>query len=189
MKRWLAIILCLAFLHIGTALAQETGDHATKEDVQKMFDVMHSRKQFDAIMDVMKQQLPALTKGVMAKQLPNATPEETARLNEFVNAQTQRMFEGMPFDDLMQVMMPAYQHHFTHGEIQEVTRFYSSPVGQKLLTELPAVMGEYMQAAGPIMQKWMQGQMAELKTSAEQYAKTLRKEKSHTAAPSAKPTS
>lgn len=189
MKRWLTIFVCLAFLPIGTAIAQQSDDHATKEDVQQMFDVMHSRKQFDAMMDVIRQQLPALTRGVVANQLPNATPEEIAKLNDFMNRQTQKMFEDMPFDGLMQAMMPAYQRHFTHGEIQEVTRFYSSPVGQKFLAELPAVMGEYMQAARPIMQKWTQKQVEELKTGAEQYAKTLRKEKSHASAPRAKPAS
>jgi len=96
------------------------------------------------------------------------------------------MFEAMPYDELMQAMVPAYQHHLTHGEIQEIIRFDSSPVGQKMLEELPAIMGESMQAAAPIIQKWMQGRMNELKTSVESYAKTLREEKTRTTAPSVK---
>ncbi len=188
MKRWLAIILCLVVLPIEAALAQQPDDHATKEDVQKLLDVTHcSRERFAAIMGVITKQLPAMGNEVITNQLPNATPEEKAKLNEFLNLQTQKMFEAMPYDELMQAMVPAYQHHLTHGEIQEIIRFDSSPVGQKMLEELPAIMGESMQAAAPIIQKWMQGRMNELKTSVESYAKTLRKEKTCTTAPSVKP--
>jgi hypothetical protein len=172
--RYWAIILCLAFLPAGAAFAQKPGDPATKEDVQKLFDVMHSRKQFDAIMDTLKQQIPGLTKSTLQKQLPNATAEETAQLNAFVKDATEKMFQNMPFDELMQAMMPAYQHHFTHGELQELIQFYSTPLGQKLLTEMPAILAEYMQAAAPVIQKWTKAQMADLKASSEAYAKKMK---------------
>ncbi len=182
MKRWWAVILCFAFLPFSAAFAQQAGDPATKEDVQKLFGVMHSRKQFDAVMDVMKRQLPALTKGALADQLPNATPEETARLQAFVNDSADKMFQNMPFDELMQAMIPAYQHHFTHGEMQELIQFYSSPLDKKLLAEMPAILTEYMQAATPIIQKWTHSQMADLQVSAEEFAKRLKEQKTPPAA-------
>jgi hypothetical protein len=52
-------------------------------------------------------------------------------------------------------MIPAYQNHFTRGDIQAMNAFYSSPVGQKVLEQLPAVMQEGMQAAMPIMSKYV----------------------------------
>lgn len=174
MKRCLAVILCLALLPAAAAFAQQANDPATKEDVQKLFEVTHSRGQFAAVIDVMKRQLPALTKSVMEKQLPNATPEQIARMNAFANEMMAKMFQNMPYGELMQAMVPAYQHHFTHGEIQELIRFDSSPLGQKFIAQMPAIMAEYMQAATPVMQKWMQGYLEDMKASAEEYAKKLK---------------
>lgn len=189
MKRWLAVILCLAFVPLSAAFAQQPGDPATKEDVQQLFDIQNSRKLFDSIMTAMKQQLPALTKSALDKQLQNATPEETARMDAFMNDSMEKMFQHMPFDELLQAAMPAYQHHFTHGEIQELIQFYSSPLGKKLLAEMPAIMTEYMQAATPVLQKWMKAQMADLQASAEEYARKLKEEKSPACASQVKPAS
>jgi hypothetical protein len=174
MKRWLAVILCLACLPVAAAFAQQPGDPATKEDVQKLFDIQNSRKLFDSIMTAMKQQIPVMTKSAMSKQLSNATAEQTAQLNAFMDDSVEKMFQNMPFDELMAAAMPAYQHHFTHGEMQELIQFYSSPLGKKLLAEMPAIMTEYMQAATPVIQRWMKSQMADLQVSAERYAKTLK---------------
>ena len=185
MKRWLTIILCLAFLPISVAFAQPPGDPATKEDVQKLFDLMQSRKIFVSLIGAMKQQIPALSKSALENQCPNATPEETARLNAFMNEWVEKMFQNVPFDELMQAAMPAYQHHFTHGEMQELIHFYSSPLGKKLLAEMPAIMTEYMQAATPVIQKWEKEQMADLQARAEKFAKELKEKKT---TPNAKPT-
>jgi hypothetical protein len=52
-------------------------------------------------------------------------------------------------------MIPSYQKHFTRGDIQAMNAFYSSPVGQKVLQELPDVTQEGMQAALPIISKYL----------------------------------
>ncbi len=50
-------------------------------------------------------------------------------------------------------MVPAYQKHFTKGDMDALIAFYSTPTGQKVLRELPAVTAEGMQAMMPIMRK------------------------------------
>jgi hypothetical protein len=60
------------------------------------------------------------------------------------------------FDQLTDAMIPAYQKHFTKSDIVAINTFYSSPVGQKVLEELPAVMQEGMQTAMPILTNYMQ---------------------------------
>jgi hypothetical protein len=182
MSRWFAVLF-LAFISLTAALAQQPSDPATKEDVQKLFEVQNSRKTFDSIMTVMKQQMPAVTRAAIAKQLPNATPEETARLNAFMSDSLEKMFQNMPFDELMQASMPVYQHHFTHGEMQKLIQFYASPVGKKLLAEMPAIISEQMQASAPIIQKWTAAQMADLQVRAEEYARTLKDSKRQVAPP------
>ena len=122
-------------------------------------------------------QLNRIKKSATQKSCPGATPEQKAQVNAFLNDRMDKMFQSMPIDDLMQVMMPVYQHHFTHGEMQELIRFNSSPVGKKLLAEIPAIMTESMQAAMPIIQKWQSGQMDDLQTSVLEYAKTLKADK------------
>src|SRR5439155_13694987 len=49
---------------------------------------------------------------------------------------------SMPFDEMMDAMVPTYQKHFTRGELDALTAFYSSPTGQKILREMPAIMSE-----------------------------------------------
>jgi hypothetical protein len=61
--------------------------------------------------------------------------------------------------------------------MQELIQFYSSPLGKKLLAEMPAILTEYMQAATPIIQKWTNSQMAGLQATAEDFAKKLKAQK------------
>ena len=52
-------------------------------------------------------------------------------------------------------MVPAYQKHLTKGDIDNLVAFYSTPTGSKLLKEMPSMTGEAMQAAMPVMSKYM----------------------------------
>ena len=65
------------------------------------------------------------------------------------------LIKGMPADEIIQAMIPSYQKHFTRSDIQAMNAFYSSPVGQKVLQELPEVTQEGMQAALPIISKYL----------------------------------
>ncbi len=65
------------------------------------------------------------------------------------------LVKGMPIDEITQAMIPAYQQHFSKSDIEAMNAFYSSPVGQKVLQQLPAVMQEGSQAAMPIMSKYL----------------------------------
>ena len=65
------------------------------------------------------------------------------------------MLNNMPLDEMMQSMVPVYQKHFTHGDIDALIAFYSAPIGQKVLREMPAITAEAMQSMMPIMSKQM----------------------------------
>src|SRR5258708_39633624 len=73
------------------------------------------------------------------------------RMNEMMDD----MMKDMPFDEMMQAMVPSYQKHLTKGDVDSLVAFYSSPTGQKVLRELPAIMGEAMEAMMPIMRRQM----------------------------------
>jgi hypothetical protein len=50
-------------------------------------------------------------------------------------------------------MIPVYQKHFTQGDVNALIAFYSSPTGQKILNDMPAIMSDSMQSVMPIMRQ------------------------------------
>jgi uncharacterized protein len=54
---------------------------------------------------------------------------------------------------MIDALIPIYQRHLTETDIDSVIVFYSSPAGQKLLKEQPAMMAEGMKAGQDIMLK------------------------------------
>jgi hypothetical protein len=46
-----------------------------------------------------------------------------------------------------------YQRHLTKTDVEELIRFYSSPVGQKIVREQPQILRESMQAGAEIQHK------------------------------------
>lgn len=49
-------------------------------------------------------------------------------------------------DDLVNMVIPIYDQNFSEEEINGMLAFYSSPVGQKVLSKLPVILNESMQA-------------------------------------------
>ncbi len=175
MKRTLAALLCFVFLSIGSLFPQQPAAPApaTQEDVQKLFEVMQSRKLMDGIMEAMKQRLPEMTADMIKKQVPNASMEDMAQIQVFANEQVAKMIATMPVDEMLHAMIPAYRQHFTHDDVQQLTQFYSSPIGKKFLAEMPALMDESSRATEPVLRKWQESMMADMQKSAEEFAKKL----------------
>jgi hypothetical protein len=152
MKRILiALILCLALG--GSFVAQQRGadSPATAEDVQKYLDVMHSRDMMQQMVDAMSKPMHQMVHDQFEKDRDKLPPDFEVRMNRMM----EDMFKGMPFDEMLQAMVPVYQKHFTKGELEALVAFYSSPTGQKVLREMPAILAESMQSMMPIMSKQM----------------------------------
>jgi hypothetical protein len=153
MKRFLvAALLFLAFG--GNILAQQTAadDPATKEDAERYLQAIHSP-------DMMKQMVEAMSKSVhqmvhdqFMKDKDKLPADFEARTNKMIDD----MMRDMPFDEMMQAMVPVYQKHFTKGDIDAFVAFYSTPTGQKMLREMPAIAAEAMQSVVPVMRKQME---------------------------------
>jgi hypothetical protein len=54
--------------------------------------------------------------------------------------------------ELVELIVPIYDRHFTHQEIKELIAFYQSPLGVKLIQKMPAITQESFQAG----QQWGQ---------------------------------
>ena len=149
MKRLLiAAILCAGFSWTG--LAQTAADApATKEDVQRYFEAVHSHDMMLKMLEAMSKPMHQTTHEQCERDKDKLPADCEARINKMMDD----MMKEMPFDQMMQAMVPAFQKHFTKGDMDALIAFYSTPTGQKMLQELPAVIAEGMDAMMPIMRK------------------------------------
>ena len=69
------------------------------------------------------------------------------------NQKADAMMKDMPWDEMIKAMVPSYQKHFTKGDMDTLTAFYTSGTGEKVLREMPAIMAESMQTMMPIVRK------------------------------------
>ncbi|MGA8284142.1 MAG: DUF2059 domain-containing protein [Candidatus Sulfotelmatobacter sp.] len=120
-------------------------DAASKEDVQKLFDVMASRDQMAQMMQKVFAQMRTLNRDEIKKRHPDITAAQLATMDR----QSEELLKNFPLDEMLSDMIPVYQRHFTKTEIDSFTSFFSSPVGQKYLHEIPAVTAETMRAVYP----------------------------------------
>ena len=170
MKRLLlvcGVVLVLSW----TCVAQTSDDDsaATKEDVERYLQAVHSQ-------DLTKKTVTAMAKGMhqmMHEQYLKHRDELPADYEAKMNARMDAMFENMPWDQMIQAMVPVYQKHFTKGDIDNMVAFYSSPTGEKILREMPAIMADAMQEMMPIMTKYMDNVKETLLKTNERYDRPI----------------
>jgi hypothetical protein len=168
MKHFLVgVILCLTFT--GSGLAQDTGADApaTKEDVEKYLHAVHSQDMMRKMMDAMVKSMQQMTHDRYLKDKDKLPADFEARTNKMMDD----MVKDMPFDEMIQAMVPAYQKHFTKGDMDSLLAFYTSPTGQKLLRELPAITAESMTAMMPIMRQHMDAMTRRLQQQTDEMLK------------------
>ncbi len=145
-------MLAACLLSISLSAAQTTvsiaPDAASKEDVQKLFDVMASRQQMAQMMQQLFAQMQSMSREQLKKRHPDISEADLARMDQ----QSEDLLKSFPMDDMLNDMVPVYQRHFTKSDIDALTVFYSSSAGQKLLHEMPAVTAETMRAVYPKIQ-------------------------------------
>ncbi len=120
-------------------------DAPSKEDVQKLFDVMASREQMAQMMKQVFAQMRSLNRDEIKKRHPDITDADLARMDH----ESEDLLKNFPLDEMLSDMIPIYQRHFTKTDVDALTSFYSSPAGQKYLHEIPAVTADTMRAVYP----------------------------------------
>jgi hypothetical protein len=152
MKR-LIITASLCLVWCLTGFAQQNADApASKEDVQRYLDAVHSHDMMQKMVDAMAKPMHQMIHEQFLKEKDKLPPDFEDRMNKLMDD----MFRDMPFDEMMQAMIPSYQKHLTKGNINDLVAFYSTPTGQKLLREMPEIMAEAMQAMMPIMRTYVE---------------------------------
>lgn len=143
-----ALVFCMFLASAGHAQQNSADAPASKADVERFLDAMHTRDMMTQMVTVMKNQEHQMTHQMITKQ-KNLPPDFEVKTSKMIDD----MMDNMPIDDLLQAMIPVYQRHFTKGDIDALVAFYNSPTGQKMVKELPAITAESMQASSGIMQK------------------------------------
>jgi hypothetical protein len=157
MKRhsaFLAVIILVATAVFAQQPTSSKGDDAaSKEDIQKLFEIMQihqqMRQQMRQVMDAMMKQQTAMIDETLKKRYPQTSAEKIARANRMI-AETMK---DMPMDAMLDDMIPIYQRHFSKTDIDAMSTFYASPTGQKMMREMPVLTSESMQASYARMQK------------------------------------
>ncbi|HLI16864.1 MAG TPA: DUF2059 domain-containing protein [Rhodanobacteraceae bacterium] len=123
----------------GTAQAQAAapapgGGGATAQQVRELMETMGTKRLMVQMMDQMT--------SIIARGFP-CVPQD----------KLEATFGGSQgIDELMNQVIPVYQQHFTTADVQGLEKFYRSPLGQKVLQQMPLIMRQSMQ----IGQKWGQ---------------------------------
>ncbi|HEV8492860.1 MAG TPA: DUF2059 domain-containing protein [Candidatus Angelobacter sp.] len=148
-------------------------DAPTQDQVMKLLDLLQVRKSMALMMDGMKQAMKQGAEEAFRERVPNPTPKQLEALNGMVDD----MMADMPLNELIEAMVPIYRRHLNKSDVDEVIRFYSSTVGQKLLREQPQMIQEGMQAGVEIQQKRMDQMMAKIRERTEKMAEEEEKDK------------
>ncbi|WP_053077223.1 DUF2059 domain-containing protein [Chromobacterium sp. LK11] len=170
LKPLLAAGLCAALFHAGPALAAEDSAAAAKALLQAM--------RYDEMIVQTMQQMEATMQQQMEQQLWQSQPNcaQTPACKDKVGASLQQLrktqqayFQSAETRKLLhEVQVQALSKHFSVAEIREMSAFYQTPTGSKMLRLMPKIVAE----TGPaVMQDLNQRLLPELKRQMDEFAR------------------
>jgi len=155
----------LLFLTASALLAQvpvsANENPATREQIQKLFEVMQIRQQSHLMMDSIQRQMQAMTTQTIKARYPQINGAELARATKI----SEESLKAVPVDELLDDMIPIYQRHLSQTDVDAMIVFYSSPTGKKLMQEMPEITQEAMQVSYNRMQKQIDEVMQQVEDS------------------------
>jgi uncharacterized protein len=125
---------------------------ATKDEVEEYFAVMHIRENMQAMKDSMAKQ----SHQMVHEEIQESGASLPADFEERMDKLMDEMTNDFPVENLVEAIVPVFQQHFTRNDLEAITTFYSTPVGQKLLNEQPALTQDSMQVAYGVLEKQME---------------------------------
>ena len=121
----------------------------TREEVLHFMQLLNVRDQIRQAMAGTLEQAKRSARQVLASKTEHPTSAQFAELDRTV----EEAFKSISVDDVLSVVVPVYQKHLTRGDLETVLAFYSSPVGQKLLHEMPAMTTETIEASNTVLEQ------------------------------------
>lgn len=130
--------------------------------VKTMFDAMEMRKNMTAMYAEMQKAMPAMMRQQVLAMI-QADPQLNAEQKKEAIAKAEQMLPGVAqavnkvfndpalIDEMLGEMVPLYANNYTVDEIKQLTTFYKSPVGRKMMTLTPKLSAEGMAIGQRIM--------------------------------------
>ena len=128
-------------------------DAPSREDVLKLFEMLQISKTMDAVVKAAKEQSRLMAEQMIQEKVPDATAAQKKQFEDMMDDVFAEAMGPKVMSEIMDATIPVYQRHLTKSDLQAMMDFYSSPVGQKLLREQPAMVQESMQAAAGIEER------------------------------------
>jgi hypothetical protein len=124
----------------------------TKEQLNKLFEVMHLKDQMQSMMKMMpaliQQQMKEQQKQVASKFPGGALkPEQLEDISKIMDKYMEKALSIYSIDQMLEDMAAIYQRHLSREDVDAYIAFYGSPAGQHLLNLTPVMMQEYMPMA------------------------------------------
>lgn len=179
MRCLLGIVLGV-LLTISSAWAQQVPSSdvpASKQDIEGLLVALHVRERTQLIVENSRKQTKTMLSDILYKELPEASKEELSQLQGMIDEMVDDIDKDYPIDAILQDMVPVYQRHLTKSDSDELIAFYSSPVGQKVLRELPAITSEAMQVSTSHLQPRMEAAVSKLKAKIQRMVEEDQKKK------------
>lgn len=152
MRRCLIVVTaCFALSLSGFAQQNAVDAPATKADIERYLQTMHVHEMMQQMVDAMAVPMHKMVHEQYEKDKDKLPADFEARMNK----QMDEMVSDMPWDEMIDAMVPTYQRHLTKGDVDALVAFYSSPTGQKIIREMPSMMAEAMETMMPIMRNRM----------------------------------
>ncbi len=190
MKKIVASTLATLALMAGGAVQAQTqaqasvaatasATPASTAAARELFDAMNYRVMMNGMMQQMAQNIGNSMRGgaeAAIRNNPKASEQDKqaaiikmeAELPVAIKPIQDMLSDPGLVDDVLAETVPLYARTYTAEELKQITAFYRSPVGAKMLASMPKLMTEGMQIGqqvvmrriGPIMQKMQESKQA-----------------------------
>lgn len=155
MRASLSVLLFVAFVllaPVGAATAQ-TVDEPLRADIRRLMEVMGASKLGAQAASVMSRQ--AIES--LRRTQPGIPDRAVEVINQVFDEEFAKMFDGP--EGVTEQLVAIYASHFTRDDIRGLLAFYTSDLGKKALSTLPAILQESMQAGQRTAERQMPGVM------------------------------
>ncbi|MEH6436768.1 DUF2059 domain-containing protein [Massilia sp. DD77] len=174
MKQFVLVLSAVAAFAGLPSFALAADAHTTAA-AKKLLEVMDARKTMVASFAEMEKAMPVMMRSQAASMIQNDAGLSAAQKQEAL-AKVDKVLPGVAqalnqlfrdptlVDEMMAEMVPMYADNFTVAEIDQLTAFYATPVGRKMMTLMPKLSAEsvalsqkiVLPRVGKLMQQAMQ---------------------------------
>lgn len=145
MKRTILICSISSLIAVASWAQQSSpASSASQADIEKLYVALHIRERTQFLLDDSRKRSKEFLTEFLLKQVPGAT-DKREQVQGMINEMLDGIYKDYSADAILKDMVPIYQRHLSTSDVEALVDFYSTPTGQKLLRELPAVLSESSQ--------------------------------------------